>query len=103
MKLFFSPAASEDLMDIAVHIAQDNPSAALNFIDKLESSCDRLAAAPGIGTARPELGVGVRMWPYGNYLIFYRADKEVRIERVLHGARDIGIEDIEGTDFDEGH
>jgi len=32
----------------------------------------KLGHAPSIGTARPELGEGVRMLPHGRYLIFYR-------------------------------
>jgi plasmid stabilization system protein ParE len=53
---------------------------------------------PGIGTARPELGGGVRMLPHGRYVIFYREHNgAIRIERVMHGARDIG-----GDDFDAG-
>lgn len=95
MKLQFSPAAQNDLIDIAVFIAQDNPTRALSFVDELESKCGALAAAPGIGTARPELGQGICMLPYGRYLIFYRAtDLTLRIERIVHGARDIGGEDF---------
>ena len=56
MTATFSPAAEEDLLDIAVFIAQDNPARALTFVDELESKCDALGRAPGIGTSRPELG-----------------------------------------------
>ena len=96
MTVRFSPAAQTDLMDIAVFIARDNPARALTFVDELEQQCERLAAAPGIGTLRPELGSGLRMFPYGRYLIFYReADEALRIERIMHGARDIGNDDFE--------
>ena len=38
------------------------------------------------------------MLPHGRYLIFYRAvNQDLRIERIMHGARDIG-----GDDFDVG-
>ena len=91
MKVTFSPAAEEDLLNVAVFIAQDNRARALTFVDELESKCDALGRAPGIGTPRPELGDGVRMLPHGRYLIFYReANKGLRIERIIHGARDIG-------------
>ena len=51
--------------------------------------------APGIGTARSELGEGIRMWPHGRYLIFYREQGQaIRIERILHSSRD-----IDGDDF----
>jgi toxin ParE1/3/4 len=46
---------------------------------------------------RPELGDGVRVLPHGRYLIFYReVIKGLRIERIMHGARDIGGDDFEG-------
>ena len=47
------------------------------------------------------MGDGVAMLPHGRYLIFYReAGKVVRIERILHSARDIGDEDFEQSDQD---
>ncbi len=82
-------------MEIAVYIAQDNPRRALTFVDELEDRCAVLGKTPGIGTPRPDLGTGISMLPHGRYLIFYRqARRAVRIERLLHSARDIG-----GGDF----
>ena len=96
MKVDFSPVAKEDLIDIAVYIAKDNPVRALSFVDELEEKCLGIGRTPDIGTTRPELGNGVRMLPHGRYLIFYRENEGmIRIERVMHGARDIG-----GDDFD---
>ena len=96
MKVTFSPAAEEDLLEIAAFIAHDNKARALTFVDELEGKCDALGRAPGIGTSRPELGDGVRMLPHGRYLIFYReVNKGLRIERIMHGARDIGGDDFE--------
>jgi toxin ParE1/3/4 len=99
LKLVFSPAAEADLLDIAIFIAQDNPARAVSFVDELESKCETLVGAPGIGTSRPELGDGVCMLPHGRYLIFYReANRSLRIERIMHGARDIGGNDFEAVD-----
>lgn len=101
MKVTFSPAARDDLLEIALYIAEDNPNRALSFVGELEDKCAVLGNAPGIGTARPDLGEGIRMLPHGRYLIFYRqAQRTVRIERVMHGARDIGADDL-GTPPDE--
>ena len=79
-------------MDIAIFIAEDNPTRALTFVDELEDKCDALGGAPGIGTSRTDLGEGIRVLPpHGRYLIFYREiNKGLRIERILHSARDIG-------------
>lgn len=85
-------------MEIAIFIGRDNPTRALTFVDALEARCDSLGSSPGIGTPRAELGDGIRMLPHGRYLIFYReADRAVRIERILHGARDIARSDLEGS------
>lgn len=59
-------------MEIALYIALDNPTRVLSFIDEREDRCAALGNAPGIGTARPERGEGVRMLPHGRHLIFYR-------------------------------
>ncbi len=83
-------------MDIASFIARDNPTRALTFVDELQDKCEALCMAPGIGTARHELGEGISMLPYGRYLIFYRqVSQALRVEREIHGARDIGGDEFE--------
>ena len=95
MKVTFSLVAKGDLLDIAVYIAEDNPDRALTFVDELEAKCAKL----GIGIARPELGEGIQAIPHGHYVICYREEQQiVRIERVLHGARDIRASDFESTE-----
>jgi toxin ParE1/3/4 len=99
VKVAFSPAARDDLIEIGIYIAQDNPKRALSFIDELEEACDRLGQAAGVGTARPELGKDMRVLPHVRYLIFYRQhEREVRVERILHGSRDIDGDDFEAVD-----
>lgn len=101
MTATFSPAASDDLMEIALFIAEDNPKRALSFIEELEDTCHLLSASPGIGTARPDLGEGLRSMPHGRYLIFCRRrDAETRIERILRGSRDVVRSEVMG-DYDE--
>jgi toxin ParE1/3/4 len=91
MQCRYSPVALDDLMGIAKYIAQDNPQRARSFVAELRASCSTLARQPGMGRLRPELGVGVRLFPHGNYVILFSAlaGSGVRIERVLHGARDL--------------
>jgi toxin ParE1/3/4 len=48
------------------------------------------ADAPRGGVPRPTLWPGLRSIAFQRYVIFYTTDgDEVRIERILHGARDI--------------
>ncbi|MBL0352103.1 MAG: type II toxin-antitoxin system RelE/ParE family toxin [Verrucomicrobia bacterium] len=91
MRLVFSTESQSDLLEIAAFIARDNPARARSFVDELEADCARLVDHPGIGAPRPDLREGLRMLTHGRYLIFYRAEPNVvRIERVLHGARNLG-------------
>ena len=90
MHLSFSPAADADLTDIASFIARDNVARALTFIDELQAACTKLLDFPGSGTVRSELRPDLRSRVYGSYVIFYTlVPGSVRIERILHGARDV--------------
>ena len=90
MLLQFSPAAEDDLEAISDYIAQDSPANAIRFIDELRGQCQRLVKAPMAYMARPELGEGLRSCSHGRYVIFFRPQTlVVRIERILHGARDM--------------
>jgi toxin ParE1/3/4 len=92
-QLEFSPEAEADLTDIATYIARDDPKQAYTFVDELEARCADLPGFPDSGRARPELAPDLRSKPHGSYIIFYTPGaKTVRIERILHGARDIVAE-----------
>jgi toxin ParE1/3/4 len=96
MKVVFSAGAKDDLLEISIYIAQDNPLRALSFVDELEGKCLALSNAPASGVLRAELGEGIRMVTHGRYLIFYRANESaIRIERIMHSARDIDSDDLE--------
>lgn len=92
-RLEFSPEATADLADIGAFIARDDPARARSFVDELETRCAGLAQYPDTGRTRPKLGADLRSKPHGNYLIFYTPEAEVvRVERILHGARDVEAE-----------
>jgi toxin ParE1/3/4 len=80
--------AEEDLIEIWLSIATDNPAAADRLLDTIERTCRRLARSPHLGPARPDLAAGLRYLPVGRYLILYReVDNGVEIVRIIHGAR----------------
>lgn len=90
VRLVLSPMAVRDIEEIGDYIAQDNPSAAANFVSRLRARCRELAGAPMSGRLRPELMPNLRSVAVQRYVIFYTlGDREVRVERILHGARDI--------------
>ena len=92
MSCVFSPLAESDLEGIGDYIARDNPQRALSFVLELKEQCEKICDMPLAFPLRSELGEGFRMVVFKSYLIFYRAfEKTVRIERVLHGARNIQV------------
>jgi toxin ParE1/3/4 len=85
-----SRPAQRDLLEILEFIARDNPVAALEQIESIEEKCQVLADRPDMGFPRDELLPGLRVWPVGRYLIFFRQKNEdIEVVRVLHSARDI--------------
>ena len=88
----FTARAEADLEGIGDYIAPDNPRRAVSFVRELRARCDWLAEQPRVYRLREEFGPGVRAALHGAYLILYthRDDGRVVIERVVHGARDLG-------------
>ncbi|HTK37708.1 MAG TPA: type II toxin-antitoxin system RelE/ParE family toxin [Pyrinomonadaceae bacterium] len=89
-KYFTTRKAEEDIDDILAYIAADNFDASIAFYADLTSRFEMLGMNPNAGRERPELSDGVRSFPLGNYLIFYRLwAGKVAITRVIHSARDL--------------
>lgn len=85
-----SGRARADLHEIWLYIASDTPEAADRFIQRLLATCRKLASSPSIGRAREELARGIRSFPVGSHVIFYRVSKSgIEVVRVLSGYRDI--------------
>jgi len=85
-----SPQAKSDIEAIGDYIAEDSPGNARRFIERLTQKFVALGRNPTIGRARPELRPDLRSFPYGAYLILYRAiDDGVEIVRVVHAARNL--------------
>jgi toxin ParE1/3/4 len=82
--------AEEDLIDIWIYIAQDNPGAADRVLDDIDERFHALADNPLMGRLRPDIAPELRYFTVGKYLILYRTVQDgVQIVRVIHGARDL--------------
>ena len=80
-----------DLAEITDFIARDNPARAFEFEEELVEHARRIGRAPLAYAERPDLCLGLRSCAHGAYVIFVTLDdRGVRIERILHGSRDIG-------------
>jgi len=81
------PEAENDLDEIWLYIAQDNPQSADRFLDHINEKIEQLAVFPKMGASRDDIKEGLRVFPVGNYLIFYFPLTDgVDIVRVLHGS-----------------
>jgi toxin ParE1/3/4 len=93
-RLLLSPRAEADLVDIGEYIGADNPVRARTFILELRDFLSKIAASPFMGRPRAELRKGLRSIPLVgySYTIYYRVlprRSGIKVERVLHGARDV--------------
>jgi toxin ParE1/3/4 len=90
MRVRFSPAAEADLVEIKSFIARDKPLAAARLLRSIRGRIsETIARFPELGQSCDDLIPGLRRFPIGNYVIFYRVTDRVEIARILHGARDI--------------
>lgn len=90
-RLILTAMARDDLQQIARFIARDNPVRAKSFVGELRKQCELLLEQPVLGVSQEDCAKGLRRISHGSYLIFYcQVENDIRIERVLHGARDIG-------------
>ena len=90
MHVKISAAAEADLEEIGDFIAVGSPERAVSFITELREHCQKIAGAPTGYPSRSELVEGLRLCVHKKYLIFFRVlEKEIRIERILHGAQDV--------------
>ena len=89
-RLKFRRTAVFDLNGIFDYIAQDNPKRAHSFVGEIEDTCRIWSDTPFAGHNRSDLSTGLRSFPHGNYVIFFRPMKDgIAIIRVLHAKRDL--------------
>lgn len=82
--------AEEDLIALWLYIAEDNPEAADRLLNRIDAACARIADAPMLGPARPDLAPEMRIFVVGRYLILYRQTIDgIEVVRVVHGARNL--------------
>lgn len=90
MIVVLTAEAETDLEAIAVYIARDSVTAALNVVHELREKCLTLTETPrGYPLVPRYEHHGIRRRPFGSYLIFYRVGTEaIEVVHILHGARD---------------
>ena len=93
IQIRFSESAKQDLRDIWRGLAEYSGLAfADSTLANIESKFRLLAQFPSSGIMRDELLVGLRSYPAGDFVIFYRIlETTVEVVRILHGRRDIDV------------
>lgn len=89
--LIMSSLAEADIDDLLDYLAEEaSVETALRFADKIDAEFNRLAAIGHAGVSREGLSPGLRLTLIASYAVYFRVTpNEVKIVRVLHGARDI--------------
>jgi toxin ParE1/3/4 len=88
LTLIKAPKAEADLIDIWLYVAEDQPVNADRLLDRLNETAMLLAETPDMGVVRPELSEGLKSFPIGNYVLYYRL-KLLELVRVLSASRDV--------------
>lgn len=86
-----SSLAEKDLDEIWYHIATRSGSIEIadGVIHSITRTFSLFADTPDAGIRRDEIEPGVRTFPVGKYIIYYReSGKYLVISRVIHGMRD---------------
>jgi toxin ParE1/3/4 len=86
----FTHRARQDLLDIWLYIAPQNPVAADRVFDRIEESCQLLKEHPELGRARPEIAGDARALVIDRWLALYRLiEHGVQVVRIIDGSRDL--------------
>jgi toxin ParE1/3/4 len=83
--------AEADLDDIAAYTLQHWGQTQMDaYIRALFDRFEWLASKPKVGRERPEIGRGVRSYPEGSHIVFYReVGTVIEIAAIPHQAMDV--------------
>jgi toxin ParE1/3/4 len=96
LKLSITPRALDHLDDIQTSLDDMRSGRADKFIGKLREIGELLLIFPEMGTPKEDLGQGMRAHFVWDFVLLYRTtENELRVEAVIHGARDIYAEFFE--------
>jgi plasmid stabilization system protein ParE len=90
LKIVRTPQAKEDVLGIWAYVAKDSVRNADALLERFEIIFKTLSMSPDVGVSRSDLLDGLRSFPEGRFLIFYRrVGNTLDIVRVVAAARHI--------------
>ena len=96
MRIVWSPLSLERVEDITRYIAEDNPDAALRWVDDLFASVERLADFPKSGRMVPEVGSPrIRELIFGTYRVVYSVKDQVDILTVRRSSQLLRMSELD--------
>ncbi len=88
MEIRWTAEASSNLEQISLHIAEDNPEAALRVVNDIFRRIEQLAAFPNSGRIGCEKGTRELVFSPLPYIAVYRVkESAVEILHIWHGAQ----------------
>lgn len=96
MKVVWSALAEHRTAEAFAYIANDRPSAAVRWLDRLLAAVATLSEFPDRGRAVPELQrLDIRELIVAPYRVMYRRDaKRVVVLTVRHGRRQFDVDEV---------
>jgi plasmid stabilization system protein ParE len=96
VRVYWTPIARIQLLEIADAIHWDKPGAAARWVERLLTEAESLAEMPRRGRVVPELDrANTRELLMGNYRVIYRIeDEEIAILTVRHGRRLLDVAEL---------
>lgn len=90
MRLTWRPRATQERSDAIDYIAEDNPSAALGQLDRIEEQTDMLLLQPKLGRVGRVKGTRELVISRTPFVVIYRLQgpQHIEILRVLHGSQE---------------
>ena len=78
------------------YLADSSEAAADRFFDKLESVLTMLADNPHAGRSRNEVSQGLRSFPVGSFILYYRVTQSsIVLTRVVSAYRDVDTIEVD--------
>jgi plasmid stabilization system protein ParE len=90
LKYRLTRTARGNLQEISDYLVEKaGPNVAFEIVTAIMETIITLSGQPQAGVAADQFGAGVRKFPAGNYMIYYRLTRSRRIEilHVFHSAR----------------